>query len=76
MIKLCTLNVKGLNSKDKRIKIFKWLDEKNNNLCLLQESHLTHTLAQTLKNEWDGDIYLSGQCTNKHGIAFLIKKII
>jgi len=73
MIKICTLNVKGLNYKDKRIKIFKWLDEKKNTLCLLQESHLTHSLAQTLKDEWDGDIYLSGQHTNKQGIAFLIK---
>jgi hypothetical protein len=60
MIKLCTLNVKGLNNKDKRIKIFKWLDEKKYSICLIQESHLTHTLAQTLKDEWDGEIYLSG----------------
>jgi len=72
-INICTLNVKGLNNKDKRTKIFKWLDEKKYNICLLQESHLTHTLAQTLKSEWDGDIYLSGQHTNKQGIAFLIK---
>ena len=76
MIKLCTLNVKGLNNKDKRIKIFKWLDEKNYSICLIQESHLTHTLAQTLKDEWDGEIYLSGQHTNKQGIAFLIKSNI
>ena len=76
MIKLCTLNVKGLNNKDKRIKIFKWLDEKKYSICLLQECHWTPTLAQTLKDERDGDIYLSGKHSNKQGITFLIKKII
>jgi len=76
MIKICTLNVKGLNNTNKRIKILKWLDEKKYSVCLLQECHLTHTLAQTLKDEWDGDIYLSGQHNNKQGIAVLIKNNI
>ena len=73
-IKICTLNVKGINNKEKRIKMFKWLEEKKYNICLLQESHLTDTVIEALKHEWDGDIYLSGHHTNKQGITFLIKK--
>ena len=49
---------------------------KKKSICLLQESHMTHTLAQTLKDEWDGDIYLSRKHTYKQGIAFLIKNNI
>ena len=62
-IKIFTLNVKGLNNKEKHIKMFKWL----------QESHLTDTFIEALKHEWDGDIFLSGHHTNKQGITFLIK---
>ena len=72
-IKICTLNVKGHNNKVKRINMFKWLEEKKYNICLLQESHLTDTVIEALKHEWDGDIYLSGHHTNKQGITFLIK---
>ena len=55
-IKICTLNVKGLNNKEKRIKMFKWFEEKKYNICLLQESHLPDTVIEALKHEWDGDI--------------------
>jgi hypothetical protein len=43
---------------------------------LLQENHITRTFAQTLKSAWDGDIYFSGQHTNKQGITLLIKSYI
>jgi len=72
-INICTVNVQGLNNKDKCTKSFKWLHKKVIYVFFIQESHIKHTLAKTLKSGWDGDIYLSGQHTNKQGIACLSK---
>jgi len=43
-IKLCTLNVRGLAGKQKRLQVFEWLKlikQNKFNLCFLQELHCT-----------------------------------
>ena len=38
-VKICTFNANGLRNKTKRLAIFDWLNNKNNNIVLLQETH-------------------------------------
>jgi len=74
-INICTVNVQGLNNKDKCTKSFKWLHKKSN-ICLFYTGKSPKTyLSKNIDKQsgWDGDIYLSGQHTNKQGIACLSK---
>lgn len=69
-IHVCTFNVKGLASREKRIKVFEYLKDKKYTICLLQEIHCKeNTDIETWKKEWQNDIYISGDSSNSKGIG-------
>ena len=74
VIKICSQNVRGLANKDKREKVFVWLKEQSISIALLQETHSTDTVANTWRQEWDGETFFSGNDTKSKGVAFLINK--
>ena len=53
-ITLCTFNVKGVQNKEKRMKIFQLLENKNFSICLLQETRIAYPLNKHWKKrmEW------------------------
>ena len=74
-IKLCTLNVKGLAGKNKRIQVFEWLKQNKFNLCFLQELHCTSENYNLWQNEWKDYLFLSGNKSNSLGIGILCNNL-
>ena len=70
-LKLCTLNVKGIASKQKRLQVFEWLKQNKYNICLLQEVHCTINNHKQWSNEWKDDLFLSGNKSNSLGVGIL-----
>ena len=50
-----------------------WLKEKNFDVYLLQETHLTNDLTLKLQKEWEGDILLNCGTQHSRGTAILFK---
>ena len=74
-VKICTFNVNGLRNKTKRLAIFDWLNNKNNNIVFLQETH-SNTANET---EWKRDLrnfdpYFLHGTTSAKGVCILISK--
>ena len=74
-IKICTLNVKGLAGKQKRLQMFEWLKQNKFNLCFLQELHCTNENYNLWRNEWKDDLFLSGNKSNSLGIGILCNNL-
>ena len=70
-LKLCTLNVKGIASKQKRLQVFEWLKQNKYNICLLQEAHCTINNHKQWSNEWKDNIFLRGDKSKSLGIGIL-----
>ena len=73
-VTICTFNVKGLQNGQKREHIFKWLEQSEYSVCLLQETHSTSQHSIDWATEWDGKCFFSGLKSNSKGVAFLINK--
>ena len=69
---ICTLNVRGLGSKQKRNQVFQWLKNRNVSICLLQETHITNHQESNIKVEWGDHFFLSGSSNNSQGIGIFI----
>lgn len=74
-ITFCTLNTKGLRNKQKRLQVFKYLENKKYDVIFLQETHSDSLTNKTWQQEWEGDSFFSGVNSNKEGVAFLVNKI-
>ena len=73
---ICTLNVKGLNNKIKREKVFTYLEQENFSVCLLQETHLPLKNKNAYENEWGGKCFFSGTSSNSAGVCILINPTV
>ena len=74
MIKMLSLNVRGIRDNDKRRGLFRWLKKYHNaNDCfiLLQETHSTENVERIWMNEWGSDIYFCHGTNNSHGVAII-----
>ena len=73
-ISLISLNVNGIRDKEKRLTLFKWLQEKNTDLCLLQETHGECIEDVNMWcNEWGGTIYSAFGSNMSRGVAIMFK---
>ena len=54
--KCTTLNVRGLNDRDKRNKVFKWLKDNQSDIIFLQETFCTEQFEEYFKSNWRGHI--------------------
>ena len=65
-----TLNVRGLVNHQKRLTLFKWLQDKNIDIAALQETHCTPDFIKEFNSDWNGQVwhsaapskYSSGTC--------------
>lgn len=71
-----TFNVKGLASKEKRLKIFNYLKEKQNTIFFLQKLHCVPDDHDSWKKQWGGDTYISGNSSNSKGLDIFISQNI
>ena len=70
---VATFNVNGINSRDKRIKVFEWLKLKHESVIFLQETHSTPEAEKQWEREWGGRIFFSHGKSNSTGVAILVK---
>ena len=76
-INIGTLNVRGLNSKEKRCIVYSWIKKNSYHICMLQETYCTQANNVKFKKGWRGDIIHS--CTNSthsRGVSILLSKKI
>ena len=73
-LKLCTLNTKGLNDRNKREQLIMWMKKKSFDIIFLQEIHYKHSKENNSKwsNSWNGQMFLSGESSNSCGVGILI----
>ena len=69
---LKSFNCRGLRNKIKRQSIFRWLNDINKGICLLQETHSYEMDEKEWQLEFQGDIYYSHGTSNSKGVAILI----
>ena len=75
-LKLFSQNVRGLSDSSKRRKIFHWLNDKDVNVILLQETHSTKETEHLWRSEWGGSILFSHGKSNARGVCILLKNNI
>ena len=63
----------SLNNSNKRKSLFKWFDENNYTVCLLQETHTSELTKTQWQSEWNETSFFSGTKSNSEGLGILIK---
>ena len=71
-ISIISFNCQGIRNKGKRYDVINYLQNTGAKIICLQDTHLIQTDMATLKNDWNGNIYLNGSKTNARGVAILI----
>ena len=64
-IKLCSYNVRSIGSANKREQIFAWLKDKENDICLLHETHSVEENRELWEWKWGKYCFFSGKITVK-----------
>ena len=72
-VEIISMNVKGLQTKIKRQKIFHWIEQHNCQIICVQESHSSKNTENMWKSEFDGDIIFSHGRTNALGVMIMFK---
>lgn len=73
-LSLISFNVRGLRDIKKRTSLFYWLNRKNIDVALLQETYWTESLDSKLNKEWEGKLVYSAGSEHSKGTAILFKK--
>lgn len=76
MIRIGTLNARGLRDKRKRNQIFSFLKSKRLDLVLIQETHGTQEIEPAWCTEWGGEIYFSHFNSASRGVMILCSSAI
>ena len=58
-IHLCTANVKGLRDKEKRLRLYEWINNQKCNIMFIQESHFDKEIEESIKLKTNSKIYYS-----------------
>ena len=71
ILKIKSLNTRGLGNPRKRQNIFRWLRSNHNGIVYLQETHTTEGVETNWKKEWNGNIEFSHGTCGSRGVAIL-----
>ena len=75
ILKVLTLNVRGLHDSLKRRKTFEWLKDQNAQIIFLQETFCTKDLEPYLRAAWKGGSYHSiSNSSHSKGVAILFSE--
>ena len=70
-LQIASLNVRGLQNKNKRNRIFQYFKSKKYEPILLQETYSTPQDENIWKKEWEGPTFFSSLNNHKCGVAIL-----
>ena len=74
-IKHATLNVRGINDKEKRRRIFQWCKSQNLDIIFLQETFLTAQKQTEATKDWNGySIHEVSRSNHSNGLSILFRK--
>ena len=70
-----SINIRGLNSDDKRNKLYEWLKIINCDIAFIQETHFIESKKDIYDKNWDG-IIVNGYSDSQfsRGVSVLFKK--
>ena len=72
-VSIGTYNANGLGDRTKRQEVLKWIDNKNMDIVLLQETHSVVETETQWVRDWGGRILFNHGSSNSLGTAFLVK---
>ena len=72
-INVQSCNVRGLNSKQKRIAIFEYIRKQNADLFLIQETHSTAFTEKNWEKNWGSQALFSHNTNRSAGLGILFK---
>ena len=70
-----SVNMRGLNSTEKRTKLYDWLNDSNIDIALLQETHYIEKNILKYNARWFGEsVHCFSDSSLSRGVSILIKK--
>ena len=73
--KICSLNISGLNSPQKRAKAFQYLRKLNMDIICFQETHIKRQDSKLIKNKGLRKLFLSSDREKKKkGLVMFVKE--
>ena len=74
-LKCISVNVRGLNTDEKRIKLYSWLNDINIDIAFLQETHYCVKNEVKINSRWFGkSIHCYTDSSYSRGVSVLFKK--
>ncbi len=73
-LKCITINTHGLKDFRKRQTIFQWVKNQKHDVVFLQETHLSSADLDQLKQDWDGQVFLSPGNNHSAGVCTLFTR--
>lgn len=73
-LSILSLNCNGLRNKEKRKRVFDYLNQMNYDIYCLQETHFDKDLEETVKGEWNGTWFFDNLTNKSGGVAILFRK--
>ena len=75
-LQVFSLNVRGINTYEKKVKLFSWLNDVNVDIILLQETHFIEKNEYIYNSRWFGKAFHSfSDSQYSRGVSILLKKI-
>ena len=75
-INLYSLNVNGINLKEKRIRVIEWIKAEKSLITFLQGTHFDVNIENNLNHKSDYDVFCSHGTTANRGCNFYEKSLI
>ena len=72
-VNLCSLNVNGINSREKRNRVIEWVTAQKSVISFLQETHFDEIIERDINSKTEYDAFCSHGTTASRGVAILIK---
>ena len=73
MVKIATMNVRGLQSDDKRKQFYIYCKKLQYDIICVQESHATTANERIWANEWGGRIFFANDTSSSKGVMIMFK---
>ena len=76
IINFCTLNVNGLQMKDKQRRLLQWIKNQNCSIVFLQETHFNNESKCFIEEQSDYQCFCSHGNNSQVGVGYFNKKSI
>ena len=74
-LKIISVNVRGLNTYEKRVKIYDWLSDSKLDIAILQETHYVERNITKFDARWFGkSIHSFSDSSFSRGVSILLRK--